>query len=489
MIVPAGRAVCPGCNEPLHLAEKAAIGRPRVYHNGECRQRAYRQRSASDSAAVFNPQFGEAAVKLCEQLDTVLGELARRIHQRGDTTQLLSLTPAIIKAALLIEKAAVAHLKLNGATWKQIGAVLSSNEDAVRHKYEKAAELVQRAMRVPGGELAQLVPEPGQASDKELPETAGELTAVQLVRDLLEAHARTGSSVTARQLARRAQVSPSYLSRILSENRTPSPKILGALLKVLLADADADPDEPAALHELRQVADFPHTLTPAEIAENLLILRAGSATRESIDVIRALARRAQTPLLAELLPELKARGLEPERTALLRALATETRYRVLMLINDLRATAPDQIPPLFTHLARAFSWKTIHLLNDLMDASHAAECRTLAEAVATAATPEAISTMLRWLSTRDDTLALTDNILRIAVRRRPFPVLVKLIDNLNANEAPDLALKIRTDLVDNLFEGHPEHPAATPLPSRTDPGVTPVGTRLPRRIAGSSLQS
>lgn len=474
MIVSPGSPLCPGCNKPLPTAPKTAIGRPRIYHGEECKK-AYRRRNGAETAPTFSPQYGEAVAKVCDQLTAILRELTRRIRQHDDAARLLAVTPAVLKAAQLIDKGTVAHLKHNGATWKQIGNALNSNEDAVRHKYEKAGDLIERAMRIPGGELAQLVPEPEHTREKETPDAACELTAVQLVRDLLESRAKAGSKLTPRQLALRAQVSPSYMSRILSENRSPSPKILGVLLKVLLADAEADPSEPTALHELRNVVGSPHSLTPAEIAENLLIMRSGSSAREAIEVIRLLARHAPTPVLAELLLELKARRLEPERTVLLRALATETRFRIIMLINDLRALAPNQIPQLFNHLARNFSRDTLYLLNDLSDRSYAAECRTLTEAVASGASPEAISTLIRWLSTQEDVLGLADYIVHIVIRRREFPVLVKLIGCLNAGEMADTALRIRSDLVNILFE-HELSPA-TPLPSRTSSHTNPSALR------------
>ena len=443
---------CPVCKKPLVDGPRHAGGRPRVYCGDVCKRQAERQRRYGESSETFEPVYTAEIAKFGDQLIANVQELMELVLESKDASPLLDLlTLGITKHTELVEDALVLHLRANGVTWEQIGAGKGMAKDAARHRYKRAQERIDQAL--------------GNFEYSKQPETptcledhAPVVTVVQVVNELLEK-----TRMSKHELAKRAQVSVSHVSRILSGDRSPSSKVVHALLRVLLIEEGMNPQEPAALHELRRAAaDRLRNFTPTEIAESLAILRAEYRARDVNQAVRSLAHHGEPGFLARLIVELKQRQLETEHTVLLRAIATEPRWRVVGVIVELHDMESVQITPLFLHIARNFSMDSLSLIEDLAKRSLTLECSKLADMVARVGTPTAISLLLRSLTLRGDE-NLIALILRGVLQYRTYAELIDLADTLTSDEAPGLAAKILDPLADDLLERIPSasHRATT----------------------------
>ncbi|MFE0850615.1 helix-turn-helix domain-containing protein [Streptomyces rochei] len=195
----------------------------------------------------------------------------------------------------------VGRARLRQVTWSRIGQALAVSEDTARHRYTDDYVLRRlrqvSSLRAIPTSLSALYNEPSRhysADDGTIPAEA-EATgpAYNNLAPMLSMLARA-SEIPLQDLARRAQCSPSYLSRILSGQRVPSWAITERLTKT----CGADPAIVRKAWETEQLRRRPPRSTvddPRDIDALAGVDDQAQAVRKLVTALRTLHVRAGQP--------------------------------------------------------------------------------------------------------------------------------------------------------------------------------------------------
>jgi transcriptional regulator with XRE-family HTH domain len=244
---------------------------------------------------VLLTQISEAALTVRECLDAPEGSRSGPLEQ---TVRLQVLTEKLTPPM-------VARTKLRGASWDQIGTALGMGKDTARKKFSQPTRRTSRravptlpppapASPAPAAPTATPTPVPASPSGTETgeggpdectpPATAATPAPLSATggRDLATvlSSLQRASGLSLRTLAGRINLSPSFLSRIMSGERFPSWKHVAAIARA----CGADPEVLRRVWEASKARrDQPCPITLAS-ALRFLHLRAGSPTPWAISV-------------------------------------------------------------------------------------------------------------------------------------------------------------------------------------------------------------
>lgn len=227
----ADRPTCPQCAKPFD--RRSSHGRRPTYCSDKCRSAAYRARAATRNGSNRGAppdhdadvlRIGEALVRQAQRL-----QRSARFRAPGNPLEVLQLYTNLMRDVADFGAVAVRQAREYGASWDQIGAVLSMTGSAARSRWPEAK--VERTLRQ--RELRRTSrgtqTEPGKPSHTTQPvpapirNTAGGAPPgphAQLAKAL--SHLQRTSNKSVRAIAREISVSPSYISRLLIGERRPS---------------------------------------------------------------------------------------------------------------------------------------------------------------------------------------------------------------------------------------------------------------------------
>ncbi|MFJ8536854.1 helix-turn-helix domain-containing protein [Streptomyces sp. NPDC093591] len=240
---------CRYCRQRFERTGKP--GRKQEYCKPECRRRAQRERSrttaktgqSADSPLPLARNIAESVQALAE------GLLAAEYDEQG-LTVLLGRAAELTREVDYYVCAAVHDARLQGTGWDTVAAAAAVSpatarsrwaEKTVRRRLERrASERSAARQREAAGNVAQPRPD-GQEREPSGERPSGKLAAAL-------SHLHRSSGLTIREVADKMELSPSYVSRILSGERVPAWPVVEALASLF----DGDPDELAVLWENTQ---------------------------------------------------------------------------------------------------------------------------------------------------------------------------------------------------------------------------------------------
>ncbi|MEU9111115.1 helix-turn-helix transcriptional regulator [Streptomyces sp. NPDC048483] len=272
-------------------------GRTPRYCSPKCRSASYRGRTAAPAAPR---RYDDDVVRIGRALLTKAQALDHSAHHRVPALPLEVLECCVALRRDLDDITAVAtrHALANGATWPQIGKVMTTSESTLKGNY--SAEKVDKilAKRADRG--------PARLRRPATLQSGGRTPTISRASPLLPGQpgyalsralsylGRTGGSRTGRELAAGAGVSTSYIYRIMSGERTPTWDVAAAFARA----CDADPDD------LMFLWNAAHALTSPPPAD-------GQTYPEAVHALQAALRGLRLAAANPEIPSLLRRGTAP----------------------------------------------------------------------------------------------------------------------------------------------------------------------------------
>ncbi|WP_421110310.1 helix-turn-helix domain-containing protein [Streptomyces sp. NEAU-S77] len=283
---------CRHCQEAF--VQKEGPGRKKAYCSIACRQKAQRQRDgrSAQRARAVHPLGRHIA----EDLQVLVASLLEVEYDGQPLKILLRTAEEVVREVECYVAAAVRDARNKGADWGSIAADANVSmttartvwaESKVRRQLERRA--ADRAKRRPRAETA---PPEGLGSEQGgVLSKASERASAKLASALSYLHQESGLAIKA--VAQHTSLSPSYVSRILSGERTPTWSVLCTLVR-LFGGNPAD---------LRVLFESAHGLMPLtrhavpDAAERLLAALQGfylAAGRPEYGLVRRASRGVLT---------------------------------------------------------------------------------------------------------------------------------------------------------------------------------------------------
>lgn len=362
---------CEFCAGPL--PEPPKVGRPPKYCSAACRKSAHRARTGRaprppQSAARPKPATRTASAappNSAGQLEDLLGEVIRDLQDdarvllrqlSGDDPEECLRQAQQMRVRLdCLTAGLVGRARLRQVTWSRIGQALTISEDTARHRYTddyvlRRLRQVSRLRALPAS-LSALSSGPSRhystssPNDGTIPAEA-EATgpAYNTLAPLLSMLARA-SEIPLQDLARRAQCSPSYLSRILSGQRVPSWAITERLAKT----CEADPAIVRKSWETEQLRRRPprSTVDDRRDIDSLAgVSDRAQAVRKLATALRTLHVRAGQPTPQQICVHSRWRLQAHQVTAILER-NEPCDWPTLVLLLSILGGSPDYFRPLW----------------------------------------------------------------------------------------------------------------------------------------------
>ncbi|MEU6807715.1 helix-turn-helix transcriptional regulator [Streptomyces sp. NPDC046831] len=236
--------ICRYCQE--RFPQAGGPGRKKEYCNVDCRRKAQRERDGR-----LGQQQARSALplgrRIAEDLQALSAALLEAEYDGRPLKELLRCAGDVAREVEYYMTAAVQDARNAGASWDQVAeaAQVSATTARTRWSEGRVKERLQRrsaqraAVRQPVAPPAE-----GLDSVREQPlSQAAERASAKLASAL--SHLHRASDLTVREVAEHLSLSPSYVSRILSGERTPSWPVTCSLVQL----CGGDPAELSVLFE------------------------------------------------------------------------------------------------------------------------------------------------------------------------------------------------------------------------------------------------
>lgn len=222
---------CAQCQAPFE--QRTGPGRRKEYCSRSCRRRAQRQRDGQRaSVPLATVPWGR---DIAEHLHVLAARLVDAEHERAPLQVLLEHAEHLAKEITYYRAAAVQDARRAGCGWEVVAAAACAEVETVRSRWGESAlkRLFARRAREqrlvgPAGRQP-----PGQAGAAAQSAAKTPCPAHQFAAAM--AHLQRASRVSLEEAARQADLSPSYLSRILSGKRLPSWPVAHMLVSIFQA--------------------------------------------------------------------------------------------------------------------------------------------------------------------------------------------------------------------------------------------------------------
>ncbi|MEU2075535.1 helix-turn-helix transcriptional regulator [Streptomyces sp. NPDC013489] len=234
-------AECRECSG--QFSQNAGRGRRRAYCSRACRSRAQRLRDGRRRPSQNALPIGRS---IAEELYSLAFDLLEAEYGGADLAELLSRARSLAKETDYYISAAVRDARQGGVSWEDVAAGAAVSVATARVRWGEVQ--VMRRLQVRAGERAAArqaqvpVPDVRPMENRE----AGGRASRQLAAALSQLHQDSGLMI--REVAESTDLSPSYVSRILSLDRTPTWPVVRQLVEVL----GGDPLELRVLWEMAQ---------------------------------------------------------------------------------------------------------------------------------------------------------------------------------------------------------------------------------------------
>lgn len=234
---------CRYCRQRFERTGKP--GRRQEYCTPACRRRAQRERNPNPAPTTVHPL--PLARNIAESVQALAQTLLASEYGEQDLETLLRQAGGLTREVEYYICAAVQDARRKGTSWDAVAAAASVSAATARSRW--AEKTVRRKLQRRAAEqlaLRQRDPATLPAPPREEGQNGvqpGERSASKLAAALSNLH--RGSDLTIRQVAESTDLSPSYVSRIMSGERLPN----WPVVEMLAALFDGDPDELAVLWE------------------------------------------------------------------------------------------------------------------------------------------------------------------------------------------------------------------------------------------------
>ncbi|MFI6567057.1 helix-turn-helix domain-containing protein [Streptomyces sp. NPDC050534] len=287
---------CRFCQE--RFIQRSGPGRKKEYCSLDCRRQAQRERDG-----VLERQEHSALPlgrRIAEDLQALSAALLEAEYDGRPLPELLRCAGEVAREVDYYRAAAVQDARNQGVSWEQVAeaAQVSATTARTRWPERRVRERLQRRAGERAAVRQPTAPGVGDAGGKLLPQAA-ERASVKLASALSYLH--RASELTVREVAEQTSLSPSYISRILSGERTPAWLVVCTLVELF----GADPAELSVLFESAHglVPPGRHAI-PDAVARLQAALRGLhlAAGRPAVGVVRKAARGAlSTQAISEIL--------------------------------------------------------------------------------------------------------------------------------------------------------------------------------------------
>jgi transcriptional regulator with XRE-family HTH domain len=222
---------CRFCQE--RFAQTDGPGRRREYCSLSCRRKAQRERDGRPGTRESRSAL-PLGRRIAEDLQALSAALLEAEYEGRPLQELLRCAADVAREVEYYKAAAVQDARTGGVGWEQVAqaALVSAATARSRWAESRVKERLKRraaeraAVRQPPG-----LPVPGpQAAEDESLSKAAERASVKLASALSYLHRASGMAI--REVADRTSLSPSYISRILSGERTPTWAVVCVLVKL-----------------------------------------------------------------------------------------------------------------------------------------------------------------------------------------------------------------------------------------------------------------
>ncbi|MGW4049529.1 helix-turn-helix domain-containing protein [Streptomyces sp. NPDC004779] len=237
-----GFAQCQGCS--AQFPQNAGRGRRRAYCSRACRSRAQRRRDGRSRQAPHNAlPIGRS---IAEELYSLAFGLLEAEYGDADLEELLSRARSLAKETDYYISAVVRDARQKGVSWESVASGAAVSVATARARWGEAQVMRRLQMRAVERVAARHAPASvPEGCPKESREAVGRASR-QLAAALSQLHQDSGLMI--REVAESTELSPSYVSRILSVDRTPTWPVVHQLVNVL----GGDPVELRVLWEIAQ---------------------------------------------------------------------------------------------------------------------------------------------------------------------------------------------------------------------------------------------
>ncbi|MFE7548043.1 helix-turn-helix domain-containing protein [Streptomyces gardneri] len=234
-------AECRECSVQFPL--NAGRGRRRAYCSLACRSRAQRQRDGSRRRPPQNAlPIGRS---IAEELYSLAFDLLEAEYGGADLGELLSRARSLGKETEYYVSAAVRDARQGGVSWDEVASGAAVSVATARARWGERQVMRRLQVRAVERAAARQAPSLPDVRPKESREAVGRASR-QLAAALSQLHQDSGLMI--REVAECTELSPSYVSRILSVDRTPTWPVVRQLVDVL----GGDPLELRVLWEMAQ---------------------------------------------------------------------------------------------------------------------------------------------------------------------------------------------------------------------------------------------
>ncbi|MFD4791224.1 helix-turn-helix domain-containing protein [Streptomyces sp. NPDC058459] len=284
--------VCVVCSG--QLVQNTGVGRRRRYCGTACRRRAQRQRQASRAVTV--EQQSPLGSAVAAEVHRLAGQLVDSEVRQEELGTLLERAGAIRRELDIYTAAAVQEARHRGEKWEDVARAAHVAPETTRTRWgpERVARMMVSHANEKGAAPARWraarsapIAEAQEAKDAVRPEAVSAMG--QLASALTQLQVSSGKTI--KEVADRAMLSPSFISRVLSGDRLPTWDLVCSLSGIFESD-------PAQLRVLFEAA---HGMTPAQrqpVTATIQQLHAAvrglhlAAKEPSAQKIEALSRKA-----------------------------------------------------------------------------------------------------------------------------------------------------------------------------------------------------
>ncbi|MEU6965676.1 helix-turn-helix transcriptional regulator [Streptomyces chrestomyceticus] len=222
---------CAQCQAPFE--QRTGPGRRKEYCSRSCRRRAQRQRDGQRaSVPLATLPWGR---DIAEYLQALAARLVDAEHERAPLQVLLEHAERLAKEITYYRAAAVQDARTAGCGWEVVAAAACAEVETVRSRWGESAlkrlfarRAREQRMADPSGRQV-----PGQTGSATQSVAQAPCPARQFAAAM--AQMQRTSRVSLEEAARQADLSPSYLSRILSGKRLPSWPVTHMLASIFQA--------------------------------------------------------------------------------------------------------------------------------------------------------------------------------------------------------------------------------------------------------------
>ncbi|MFD3580811.1 helix-turn-helix domain-containing protein [Streptomyces sp. NPDC058644] len=225
------RGACRQCHSPLEQA--SGPGRKREYCDAVCRRRAQRERDGSGEQRARSAL--PLAQRIAEDLQVLSAGLLDAEHDGQPVEELLRCAAELAREVEYYTAAAVQDARSQGADWERVASAAGVSPATARNRWaesEVQRRMAHRASQRSGGRPA---PAAREGETGRVLSPAAERAAKKVAAALSHLHRRSG--LTIREVAEQTSLSPSYISRILSGERTPTWPVVCDLAELCGGDA------------------------------------------------------------------------------------------------------------------------------------------------------------------------------------------------------------------------------------------------------------